>query len=125
MKFIPLGTVLEDVQQDYETAQKVDRWRVGQKAFYAPGGFRAVSYLPLSEICSAYPHSFLVKGGNSCCSTISTGGAVITYGDRQVLKILPGSGKQGTRLLELLKERIPGLDMEVPEIYRSGAGKLI
>ena len=45
MKFIPLGTVLEDVQQDYETAQKVDRWRVGRKAFYAPGGFRAGSYL--------------------------------------------------------------------------------
>lgn len=61
MKFIPLGTVLEDVQQDYETAQKV----------------------------------------------------------------LPGSGKQGIRLLALLKERIPGLDTEVPEIYRSSTRKLI
>ena len=125
MKFIPLGTVLEDVQQDYETAQKVDRWRVGRKAFYAPGGFRAVSYLPLSEISSAYPHDFQVRGGTSCCSTITAGGTVITYGDGGVLKVLPGSGKQGIRLLSLLKERIPGLDTEVPEIYRNSTRKRI
>ena len=105
-------------EADFESALHIDRWRVGEKAFYHPAGFGKYSYLPLSAIRSAYPHDFRIKGGCSCAGTIPSGGVVITYGDKGVIKIIPGNEKNAGRILETLKERIPDLDMTVPEIYR-------
>ena len=118
MKLIPIQEELPGVEADFENATKIERWKVGEKAFFQPAGFNKYSYLPLSAILSAYPHDFRVKGGCSCAGTIPSGGVVITYGDKGVIKIIPGNEKNAGRILETLKERIPDLDMTVPEIYR-------
>lgn len=120
MKLIPVlpSVELDGVQADFETTQKIDRWRVGRKAFYQPAGFGKCSYLPLSMIRSAYPHDFRLKGGCSCAGTVPAGGVVITYGESGVIKVIPGNEKNAARMLEALKDRIPDLDMTVPEIYR-------
>ena len=109
---------LSEPEKDFENAPRIERWRVGQKAFYQPAGFGKYFYLPLTSILSAYPHDFRIKGGCSCAGTIPSGGVVITYGEKGVIKIVPGNEKNAARILEALKERIPNLDMTVPEIYR-------
>ena len=120
MKIIPIlpQYELSGIEADYETAVKIERWRIGEKAFYQPSGFGKYSYLPLSSILSAYPHDFRIKGGCSCAGTIPTGGVVITYGEKGVIKIIPGNEKNAAKLLQTLKEHVPDLDMTVPEIYR-------
>ena len=45
--------------------------------------------------------------------------AVFSYGGKGVIKIIPGNEKNAAILLEALKERIPDLDMTVPEIYKN------
>jgi hypothetical protein len=110
---------MSDLEEDFEKAVKVERWRVGNDAFYQPAGFSKYTYLPLSSVLTAYPHDFRVKGGCSCAGTIPSGGVVITYGDKGVIKIIPGNEKNAAKLLEALKERIPDLDMTVPEIYKN------
>ena len=64
------------------------------------------------------PHDFRVKGGCSCAGTIPTGGVVITYGEKGVIKIIPGNEKNAEKVLTTLKERKPDIDTTVPEIYR-------
>ena len=121
MKLLPILPEYEmsDLEEDFEKAVKVERWRVGKDAFYQPAGFSKYTYLPLSSVLTAYPHDFRVKGGCSCAGTIPSGGVVITYGDKGVIKIIPRNEKNAAKLLEALKERIPDLDMTVPEIYKN------
>ena len=116
MKFKALTHELPGVEEDYVKAGRYDRWRVGTQAFYLPGGFNTIAYLPLNEITSAYPHDFRVKGGCSCAGTIVTGGVVLKYGDNEIIKVVPGSEKYAPKLLNALKEQIPDLDR-----HRSGA----
>ena len=118
MKLIPIQEELPGVEADFENATKIERWKVGEKAFFEPAGFNKYSYLPLSAILSAYPHDFRVKGGCSCAGTIPTGGVVITYGEKGVIKIIPGNEKNAEKILTTLKERKPDIDTTVPEIYR-------
>ena len=118
MKLIPIQEELPGVEADFENATKIERWKVGEKAFFQPTGFNKYSYLPLSAILSAYPHDFRVKGGCSCAGTIPTGGVVITYGEKGVIKIIPGNEKNAEKILTTLKERKPDIDTTVPEIYR-------
>ena len=118
MKLIPIQEELPGVEADFENATKIERWKVGEKAFFQPAGFNKYSYLPLSAILSAYPHDFRVKGGCSCAGTIPTGGVVITYGEKGVIKIIPGNEKNAEKILTTLKERKPDIDTTVPEIYR-------
>ena len=118
MKLIPIQEELPGVEADFENATKIERWKVGEKAFFQPAGFNKYSYLPLSAILSAYPHDFRVKGGCSCAGTIPTGGVVITYGEKGVIKIIPGNEKNAEKILTTLKERRPDIDTTVPEIYR-------
>lgn len=118
MKLIPIQEELPGVEADFENATKIERWKVGEKAFFQPAGFNKYSYLPLSAILSAYPHDFRVKGGCSCAGTIPTGGVVITYGEKGVIKIIPGKEKNAEKILTTLKERKPDIDTTVPEIYR-------
>ena len=118
MKFKALTHELPGVEEDYVKAARYDRWRVGTQAFYLPGGFNTTAYLPLNEITSAYPHDFRVKGGCSCAGTIVTGGVVVKYGDNEIIKVVPGSEKYAPKLLNALKEQIPDLNTEIPDIYR-------
>ena len=118
MKLIPIQEELPGVEADFENATKIERWKVGEKAFFQPAGLNKYSYLPLSAILSAYPHDFRVKGGCSCAGTIPTGGVVITYGEKGVIKIIPGNEKNAEKILTTLKERKPDIDTTVPEIYR-------
>ena len=101
MKLLPILPEYETsgLEEDFEKSVKIERWRVGEAAFYQPAGFGKYAYLPLTEVLTAYPHDFRVKGGCSCAGTIPSGGVAI--------------------LLEALKERIPDLDMTVPEIYKN------
>jgi hypothetical protein len=46
------------------------------------------------------------------------GGVVITYGEKGVIKIIPGKEKNAEKILTTLKERKPDIDTTVPEIYR-------
>ena len=55
--------------------------------------FGKYAYLPLTAVLTAYPHDFRVKGGCSCAGTIPSGGVVITYGSKGVIKIIPGNEK--------------------------------
>ena len=121
MKLLPILPEYETsgLEEDFEKSVKIERWRVGEAAFYQLAGFRKYSYLPLTAILTAYPHDFRVKGGCSCAGTIPSGGVVITYGSKGVIKIIPGNEKNAAKLLEALKERIPDLDMTVPEIYKN------
>ena len=118
MKFKALTHELAGVEEDYAKALRCDRWRVGTMAFYTPGGFNTTAYLPLDEITSAYLHDFRVKGGCSCAGTIVTGGVVVKYGANEIIKVVPGRDKQALILLNALKERIPDLDTEIPDIYK-------
>ena len=121
MKLLPILPEYETsgLEKDFEKSVKIERWRVGKAAFYQPAGFGKYAYLPLTEVLTAYPHDFRVKGGCSCAGTIPSGGVVITYGGKGVIKIIPGNEKNAAILLEALKERIPDLDMTVPEIYKN------
>ena len=120
MRYVPVlpEQELPGMEEDYAAGQKIERWKVGEKAFFQPAGFGKYSYLPLTSIRSAYPHDFLLKGGCSCAGTVPTRGVVITYGEKGVIKVIPGSGKNAARLLDALKERLPELDTTIPEIYR-------
>ena len=121
MKLLPILPEYETsgLEKDFEKSVKIERWRVGKAAFYQPAGFGKYAYLPLTAVLTAYPHDFRVKGGCSCAGTIPSGGVVITYGGKGVIKIIPGNEKNATKLLEALKERIPDLDMTIPEIYKN------
>ena len=119
MKFKALTTQIPDIEDDYAGAQKFERWRIGSKAMFFPGGFNAAAYLPLEEIRSAYPHDFRIKGGCSCAGTVFSGGVVVTYGENGVLKVIPGNEKYVARILDALKEKLPGLDTEIPDIYKN------
>ena len=59
-----------------------------------------------------------MKGGCSCAGTIVTGGVVVKYGENEIIKVVPGRDKQALILLNALKERIPDLDTEIPDIYK-------
>ena len=121
MKLLPVlpEHEISGLEEDFEKAVKIERWRVGKDAFYQPAGFGKYSCLPLASIRSAYPHDFRVRGGCSCAGTIPSGGVVITYEGNGVIKIIPGNEKNAAKLLEALKDRIPNLDMTVPEIYKN------
>ena len=120
MKLLPILPEYETsgLEEDFEKSVKIERWRVGKAAFYQPAGFGKYAYLPLTEVLTAYPHDFRVKGGCSCAGTIPTGGVVITYGEKGVIKIIPGNEKNAEKILTTLKERKPDIDTTVPEIYR-------
>ena len=119
MKFKALTAQIPDIEDDYARAAKFERWRIGSRAMYVPGGFNTAAYLPLEEIRSAYPHDFRLKGGCSCAGTIFTGGLVVRYGENEVIKIIPGNEKYAARILDALKEKLPGLDTEIPDIYKN------
>ena len=119
MKFKALTMQIPDIENDYARAQKFERWRIGSQAMFVPGGFNTAAYLPLEEITSAYPHDFRVKGGCSCAGTIFSGGVVVTYGENGVIKIIPGNEKYAARILDALKEKLPDLNTEIPDIYKN------
>ncbi len=118
MKFKALTNEIPGVAEDYAKAFRYDRWRVGTQAFYLPGGFNTIAYLPLSEITSAYPHDFRVKSG-CCTGGIVTGGVVVKYGENEIIKIVPGNERYAPKLLNALKEQIPDLNTEIPDIYKN------
>ena len=120
MRFTPFisGAVDEDLTQDYSTAERAERWRIGRKAFYQTYGPFGVKYLPLDRIRRAYPHDFQIKSGCSCAGTFPSRGVVVEYDDRQVLKLIPNKEKESDHIIALLNERVPGLDTEIPELYR-------
>lgn len=118
MKFRTLTKEIPGIEQDYAQSARFDRWRVGSLALFSPGGFNTAAYLPLEDIVSAYPHDFSLKGGCCCAGTIISGGVVVKYGDNEVIKIIPGNEKYAPKLLDALKEKLPELDTEIPEIYR-------
>lgn len=109
---------LQDAEEDYTSAEKVEKWRIGQKAFYQASGPFKVRYLLLREIRKAYPHDFQIKSGCSCAGTFPSRGVVILYGDDQVLKLIPNKERESERILSLLKKRIPDLDTEIPALYQ-------
>ncbi len=118
MKLKPLTRKIEDIGEDYEKASRYDRWRVGQLALYMPDGFQTAAYLPLEDITNAYPHDYSVRGGNCCAGTIVTGGVVVRYKEDGVINIIPGNSKAAYKLLDALKERLPDLDTQIPDIYK-------
>lgn len=120
MKFTPIAGKLDqaDLEKDFETAEKVEKWRAGKLAFYQSAGLLPVKYLPLDMISKAYPHDFQVKGGCSCAGTYPTRGVIVGYGEKGILKLIPNKEKNSDRIIDMLKSRISGLDTEIPELYR-------
>ena len=43
---------------------------------------------------------------------------MVKYGDNEIIKVVPGSEKYAPKLLNALKEQIPDLNTEIPDIYR-------
>ena len=58
------GKEIENVKEDFRTAQRVEQYRVSGKALYLPEGLRW-KYLPISEIRKA-DESFRVISGGHC-----------------------------------------------------------
>lgn len=124
MKFTPLqeGYALKDPQSDYEQAEKLDKYRVSDNAIYAPAGFGNQEYLLLKNVTKAYYHDFQMRTG-CCTGTWPKRGIVVCYGDNGILKIRPDKEKFAAPFLETLQKRIPGLDTEIPELYKNETRK--
>ena len=120
MKFTPLEKELPDseLSDDFESAEKIDKWKIGEKAFFQPSGLFGVRYLPLTSVRKAYPHDFQIKGGCSCAGTYPSRGVVLSYGEGEILKLIPNKEKESDALISALKKRIVDLDTEIPEQYR-------
>ena len=58
-----------ELEADFERAQKIEKWRIGEKALFQTNGLFSIKYLPFSSIIKAYPHDFQIKGGCSCAGT--------------------------------------------------------
>ncbi len=58
------GKTIENVKEDFRTAEKVEQYRVGKEAVYLPEGLRW-KYLPYSEITKA-EESFRVISAGHC-----------------------------------------------------------
>lgn len=125
MKFTPLSEEWDSskLTEDYEGAVKAEKWRVGKLSLYQPSGIFGIKYLPLQQIRKAYPHDFQIKSGCSCAGTFPSRGVVVEYGDRQILKLIPNKEKVSEVIIGLLKDRIPGLDTEIPDLYKKETRK--
>ena len=108
-----------ELEADFERAQKIEKWRIGEKALFQTSGLFFTKYLPLSSIVRAYPHDFQIKGGCSCAGTYPSRGVVIAYGNDGILKLIPNREKEADELIAAIKSRIPDLDTEIPERYRN------
>ena len=108
-----------ELEADYESAQRIEKWRVGEKALFQTNGLFSIKYLPLSSIIKAYPHDFQIKGGCSCAGTYPSRGVVVAYEGGGILKLIPNRERETDELIAAIKDRIPGLDTEIPERYRS------
>lgn len=119
MRFTPFveDALITEAEADYSSAEKAERWKVGEKALYQSSGPFGVRYLPLGLIRKAYPHDFQIKSGCSCAGTFPSRGVVVEYGDRQILKLIPNKEKESDHIISLLKKRIPELDTGIPELY--------
>lgn len=120
MKFIPIEKELpvQEIEADFENAQKIEKWRIGEKALFQSNSLFATKYLPLSSIKKAYPHDFQIKGGCSCAGTYPSRGVVIVYGEG-VLKLVPNREREADRIIGRLKAVVPSLNTEIPEQYRN------
>lgn len=108
---------LSDPAADFADSVKIERWHIGIKAFYESSWLGKQSYLPLTEIRKAFLHDFPIKGGCSCAGNIPAAGVAIEY-DGGSFKIIPAHEKNVQKIIDTLKERIPGLDTEIPDIYK-------
>ena len=120
MNFKPFseGAVIPDAEQDFAAAERVEKWRIGKKALFQTAGPFSIRYLPLGVIKKAYPHDFQIKSGCSCAGTFPSRGVVVVYGENKVLKMIPNKERESEHIIALLKERLPGLDTEIPELYK-------
>ena len=68
-KFICLlpGKELPDVKEDFRAAQKLEQYRLGEKALYLPRGF-SWEYIPRSEIRRAEDSHRVISAGH--CVTV-------------------------------------------------------
>ena len=121
MKFVPLSGTVDDkvLTEEFSDAVKVEKWRIGKSVRFQAAPMLPVKYLPFSEITKAYPHDFQIKSGCSCAGTYPSRGVVIGYGEKGILKLIPNKEKSSDQIISLLKERIPGLDIEIPDLYKN------
>lgn len=124
MKFIPVDETytIADPETDFARAEKLDHWHLSEQAVYVPYGLNGQNYLPLKAITKAYYHDFQVRTG-CCTGTWPKRGIVICYGEKGILKMRPNKEKNAMVLLEALQEKIPGLDTEIPDLYRKETRK--
>ena len=74
MKLIPVIPQYElpAPEADFESALHIERWRVGEKAFYHPAGFGKYSPLRKSSLTTSVPWIFPSAGSNSKTSLPSS-----------------------------------------------------
>lgn len=113
---IPDSTI-PDPETDFADSVKIERWHIGSCALYESSWLGKQSYVPLSEIKRAFQHDFPIKSGCSCAGSIPTAGVAVEY-DGGSLKIIPAHEKNVQKIIDTLNERIPGLDTEIPDIYK-------
>ena len=63
-KCLVTGKELENVEEDFRTAQKVEQYRIGKKALYLPEGLHW-NYIPLESIIES-KESFRVISAGHC-----------------------------------------------------------
>ena len=66
VSLIPDKTI-EDVKSDFRAAERIEQYRLGEKAVYLPAGMRW-NYIPRSEILEAAPSHRTVSAGH--CVTV-------------------------------------------------------
>lgn len=121
MKFVPVSCTVDEqvLTREFSNSIKVEKWRIGETVFFQTAAMLPVKYLPFSEIRKAYPHDFQIKSGCSCAGTYPSRGVVVGYGEEGILKLIPNKEKNSDQIISLLKERIPGLDTEIPDLYKN------
>lgn len=62
------GVEIENVAEDFRTAQRIEQYRLGKQALYFPAGFRW-EYLPLSAVLSVEGSHRNVTAGH--CVTVT------------------------------------------------------
>ena len=107
---------LKNIRQEHSDADRVGRYRIGQRALFYPA-FPQDGYILLASVCRVWSRSSCVHATGCCAGGIPVIRLWVHYtgeGGEQTLEYVLDHQEQADRMLALLRERCPGALFEAP-----------